>query len=330
MRAAAIRLAAPNPLVTLQDAGRVGAMRYGVSQSGPMDWARFALATRLAGDAPAAFEVGLAGAAFIAEGGPVRVAVAGPGFVVRAGEGERLSPPVRLVLDEGHTLSLAPGRHGMWAYVAVTGLEAGPPVLGSVATNARTGLGARDLSRPIPAARATPAPPALFTDPCEDAGDVALLPGPQHHLFAPAVQARIVAAPYRLSDRLDRMGYRLEGAALSAETHDIVSDGVVEGAVQVPGNGQPIVLCADRAPTGGYPKIAVVARADRPRLAQRRPGESVQFRWTDEADANARRRALAQALRAPAPRVRTSFEPEFLAAHNLVDGVWAGAGPLPD
>jgi len=126
---------------------------------------------------------------------------------------------------------------------------------------------------------------------------------------------------------VDRMGYRLEGPALAATTHDIVSDGVVEGAIQVPGNGQPIVLCADRAPTGGYPKIAVVARADRPRLVQRRPGETVQFNWQDEGSARRRWRDVAAAAQAPQPRVREAFAPEFLAAQNLVGGVWSA---LPD
>jgi len=328
VKRAAIRLLETNRLVTLQDAGRVGAMRYGVSQSGPMDWVRHALATRLAGDAPAAFEVGVAGAVFSAEGGPVQVGLAGPGFTVRAGEGESFAPPTRLVLHPGETLSLSPGPHGMWAYVAVAGMDPGQPVLGSVATNARTGLGARDLSRPFPAAPAAPAAPEYFTDPYEDAGQVGILPGPQHHLFREEVRARIAHAPYTLSDKLDRMGYRLEGEALEAETHDIVSDGVVEGAIQVPGSAQPIVLCADRAPTGGYPKIAVVARADRPRLAQRRPGEAVRFRWIDEAEALASRRAILKALAAPASRARRSFTPEFLAARNLVSGVWrAGESP---
>ncbi len=77
------------------------------------------------------------------------------------------------------------------------------------------------------------------------------------------------------------MGYTLEGPKVEAVSHDIVSDGIVEGAMQVPGNGQPIVQLADRAPTGGYPKICVIAAADRPRLAQRRPGDEVRFRWVD-------------------------------------------------
>jgi allophanate hydrolase subunit 2 len=84
---------------------------------------------------------------------------------------------------------------------------------------------------------------------------------------------------YRVGHRSDRMGYRLEGARLAHRGgHDIVSDGIPPGAIQVPGDGQPIVLMADRQPTGGYPKIGTVIRADLPKLAQTPPGGLVRFR----------------------------------------------------
>ena len=81
-----------------------------------------------------------------------------------------------------------------------------------------------------------------------------------------------------MTDCIDRMGYRLQGPPLPhARGHDIVSDGTVMGAIQIPGDGQPIVLMADRQPTGGYPKIGTVIRADLPALAQARPGTIVRF-----------------------------------------------------
>ena len=315
-------------LVTLQDSGRVGAMRYGVSQSGPMDRLRFRLATAIAGATEVAFEIGLSGARFRACG-TVRVALVGPGFVARVDDGNTHTAPVRLTLSDGEQLSLSAGRYGMWAYLAVAGLDPGAPVLGSVATNARTGLGARDFASPFPAIAASPEPAAPFTDPFDDTGPVAVLPGPQGHLFTEDVKDMLTAGDYAITPQVDRMGYRLEGTPLPARTHDIVSDGIVEGAIQVPGNGQPIVLCADRAPTGGYPKIAIVARADRARLVQRRPGEAVCFRWEDEAAARKRwETAMALAV-APSPRIRQDFPPEFLASTNLVDGVWAGPPEEP-
>ena len=155
-------------------------------------------------------------------------------------------------------------------------------------------------------------------------GPIGLLPGPQHHLFGEAARAAFTGGPYRLTEQVDRMGYRLAGEPLRAETHDIISDGIVEGAIQVPGNGQPIVLCADRAPTGGYPKIAVVAAADRPRLTQSRPGTDLSFRWLTLEEAHKRRQTILAALRAPPqPRLKSEFSSEYLFNRNLIGGVIA-------
>nr|WP_255720204.1 biotin-dependent carboxyltransferase family protein [Acuticoccus kalidii] len=298
-------------------------MRYGVSQSGPMDWVRFQLAIHLATDTSAAFEIGVAGAAFFAEG-RVQLAVTGPGFTARISGGRTATfePPLRLTLEEGETLTVTPGSTGMWAYVAVKGIDFGPPVLGSLATNARTGLGARDMGTAFPCPAPAFAEPALFDDPYPTGGTIGVLPGPQHHMFPETVRDRFAAEPFTLTDALDRMGYRLEGPKIEAIRHDIISDGIVEGAIQVPGNGQPIVLCADRAPTGGYPKIAIVASADRPRLTQHRPGDTIRFEWIDEAAARDRRRAIAERVTVLTPRVRNSFTSEFLAGRNLIGGVW--------
>ena len=323
-RGGRIAVVRTNPFVTLQDGGRRGAMRYGVSQSGPMDWVRFGLATTLAGAPPAAFEVGIAGASFSATG-EIALAVAGPGFSVRIG-GTTVAAPVRLTLADGATMEVLPGGHGMWAYVAVAGLDPGAPVLGSYATNARTGMGSRDLSAGFACALAEASDPELFADPYDDDGPVGLRPGPQSHMFSEDVRATLAGEAYRLTDAVDRMGYRIDGPRLKASSHDIVSDGIVEGAIQVPGDGKPIILMADRAPTGGYPKIAVLAAADRPRLAQRRPGDTVRFAWLSDADATARRRSLQDAIAKPQPRARVSFDTEFLASRNLVGGVWPGPG----
>ena len=324
MSGAHIRVVDPNPFISVQDGGRRGAMRFGVSESGPMDWVRYRLARRLV-DAPAAIEVGLGGARFTAEGGGVRVAITGPGSTVRLGEAT-LTPPVRLVIGEGETLAVTPGRTGMWAYVTVEGIDFGPPLLGSYATNARTGFGRRDLAKGFACAAVDNAAPELFVDPYDDTGPIAVLPGPQQHMFRDEIRERFAAEPFRLTDRIDRMGYTLDGPKVEAVSHDIVSDGIVEGAMQVPGNGQPIVQLADRAPTGGYPKICVVAAADRPRLAQRRPGDEVRFRWIDVEEAGRLRRALVDAVARPVPRVRDRIDAQLLARVNLVGGVWGEHG----
>lgn len=321
---ATLEFVSVNPLVSVQDVGRRGAMHIGVSESGPMDWARHRLALRLV-DLPAggpAVEVGLGGLAVAAHGGPVRLALTGPGFKARTREGS-WTAPVALTLAPGDRLEVSAGSDGLWGYLAVADADWGAGVLGSHATNVRTGLGARDFAAALPcAAAARLDAPVEYIDPLSG-GAVALLPGPQHHLFSNEAHAALGEEPYRLTPQIDRMGYRLEGPKLVAPGgHDIISDGIVEGSIQVPGNGQPIVLMADRAPTGGYPKIAVVASVDRPRLSQMRPGDTVRFAWSTREAALTRRRALASLVDQPQPRRRTVFSPQFLFERNLVDGVW--------
>ena len=330
---ARLRVIAAGPGASIQDRGRRGLLRYGVSESGPMDWARHALALGLAGAPPEApaIEFGLGGVTVEAEGGAVALGLAAPGFSAALEEAEgrtAIEPPVGLVLAPGARLVLSAGARGMWGTLAARGLDAGPPVLGSHATNARSGLGPPPLA-PGMAFECAEAPsgfsPRLVRDPldAEDGAALRLLPGPQHHLFDEAARAALVAEPYAVTARQDRMGTWLEGAPLRCPGgHDIVSDGIALGAVQVPGSGQPVVLLADRGPTGGYPKIAVLARADLPRLAQARAGEAVRFAWEAPERARAAHRALAEALADPEPRPRDRLTSRFLLSVDLVSGVW--------
>ena len=333
---ARLRVLAAGPGASIQDRGRRGHLRRGVSESGPMDWARHALALGLAGAPPEApaIEFGLGGLAVEAEGGAVALGLAAPGFAAAIEEAEgsaALEGPAGLVLAPGARLVLRAGATGMWGTLAARGLDPGPPVLGSHATNARGGLGPEPPTpgAAYPCAEApgaeAGAPPRLVRDPldAEAGAPLRLLPGPQHHLFDEAARAALVAEPYVVTARQDRMGTWLEGAPLSCPGgHDIVSDGIVEGAMQVPGSGQPVVLLADRGPTGGYPKIAVLARADRPRLAQARAGEAVRFAWEAVERARAAHRALAEAVAHPGPRPRTRLTSRFLLSVDLVSGVW--------
>ena len=124
------------------------------------------------------------------------------------------------------------------------------------------------------------------------------------------------------------MAYILEGAPIGhTKGFNIVSDGIAMGAIQVPGNGLPTVLMADRQPTGGYPKIANVIGVDLGRLAQLSPGARLSFQAVDVDAAVSLRRAEATALAAPVvcePLIRSDFSSEFLLATNLVGGVSAG------
>ena len=113
------------------------------------------------------------------------------------------------------------------------------------------------------------------------------IPGPQDHLFTPEALDRFFSAEYRVRATSDRVGCRLEGPALAhSGAAEIASDGMLPGCVQVPPDGQPIVMGADSPTTGGYPKIATVIRADRARLAQLVPGQArVRFVAVTVADA---------------------------------------------
>ena len=330
---ARLRIVRIAPGASVQDRGRTGYRRYGVSVSGPMDWARHELALRLAGCAPDApcIEFGPGGATVEALDESVLVAATGPGFrlEVKRPDGHRsgIDTPATVVLQEGATLSVTAKGSGTWGYAAWRGAEFGDATLGSRATNLRTRLGpAVPHDGTVYGAEPTGSrePPTRYADPVEDtARPIALLHGPQTHLFTDTALERLVEEAFHVTRAIDRMGYRLEGPRLEAAAgHDIVSDALTEGAIQVPGDGQPIVLCADRAPTGGYPKIAVVARADLPRLVQSLPGAELRFAWTTVEAARSATTALRAELAKPEPLARTTLDPTFLLTRNLIDGVW--------
>ena len=121
-------------------------------------------------------------------------------------------------------------------------------------------------------------------------GPIRVMLGPQQGHFKPESVVQLLTSAYKVSTQIDRMGVRLDGEALvhiSAQAADIVSDGVTPGVIQVPGNGQPIILLADCQTVGGYPKIATVICADLPRLAQLQPGQSILFCAVNAAQARA-------------------------------------------
>jgi 5-oxoprolinase (ATP-hydrolysing) subunit C len=335
---AALKLLATGPAVSLQDAGRFGLMRFGVTAAGPMDPLAFATANRAASAPPgaAAIEISLGGLELTAVGATVTVALAGGAFDISL-DGTALPPAVRLALEPGARLRVRAGPAGAWCYLAVGGRIDVAPMLGSVATHARSGLGGlggRALAAGDLLPLADPAPAelgaaALAAPWLERPGElIRVILGPQADYFAADQIAAFCAGPWRLSPRSDRMGYVLDGPRLGhAHGFNIVSDGIALGAIQVPGDGQPIVLMADRQVTGGYPKIATVIGPDLGRLAQRRPGAQLRFAAVTIADAVAARRAERAALQAPlqlAPVIRKTLSSELLLGINLIGGVTRG------
>jgi len=280
----------PGLLTTLQDRGRTGFEDRGVPPSGALDELSFAIANALVGN-PA----GTGALEFTLLGGQFQV---GPGGCVVAVTGDmevfiddQPVPPYQChVLRTGALLSVGRALTGARGYLAVAGGFAAQPVLGSVSTLLRGGLGGfagRALAKAdvlplaapsqyLPVAARAPAQRFL---PQGERRPLSVVLGPQQGHFSSAEIQRFLSLAFQVSGQSDRMGYRLSGPVLKhLKGFDIVSDAISTGSVQVPGSGHPIIAMHDRQTTGGYPKIATVIRADRARLGQLKPGDWLRFR----------------------------------------------------
>lgn len=304
-------IASIGPASSVQDGGRFGAQRYGLTSGGAMDRFALAAANTLVGNAAlsAAIEIGPLGAAFTARDGAIRVALAGaPRTAEVAGRSVALDTSVTLA--DGETLTLGFARGGSFSYLAIEGGILGEPMFGSLAVNARAGLGS-PYPRPLQAAdelrvaTASGAAERWIELPAVSNAPIRVLMGPQDDEFSDEARALFLNSEWKVSATNDRMGYRLEGPAIRhLHGHNIVSDGTVNGSVQVPGNGAPIVLMPDRGTTGGYPKIATVITADLGRFAQIPAGRGFRFEAIGMAEAQAAAKAFAELLRGLPDRLR--------------------------
>lgn len=339
MRPARLTIVRCGGLVSLQDGGRRGYQRYGLSASGAMDPLAMAAANVLVGNAKdaACIEFGLGGAALRAEGGPVRLALAGAVGAARL-DGHALLGSRSFLLSPGCELIVEPPSEGAFGYLALAGGFFAEAILGSRSLHLRAKLGGLH-GRPLRPGDAFPvdAPQdgpdrALDAVPLDRENPIRVLLGPQQGHFTGDGVATLLGGRFAVSHQADRMGYRLDGPRIAHGPggYNIVSDGTVAGSIQVPGNGLPIVLMADRQTTGGYPKIATVISADLRRLAQRRPGNCVRFEAVDLATATAAARERAAAIAILPGRMRdpAALEIERLSAANLAgEAVDAFADP---
>ena len=316
-------------MTSLQDAGRVGWRRFGVSDSGAMDRLALAHANVLVGNGPgaAAIEFTLMGGTFEAADGPVRIAVSGaPANVTVAGR--PLPSGQSATLQPGDAVTVGPSQAGVFMYLAIAGGFAVAPALGSLSLHPRAGIGGLG-GRPLQAGDELPLPGiepagpelALEPPPLQPAAPVRVVLGPQADHFGEEAVAAFLSSTYTISPEADRMGYRLAGPVIPhLHGFNIVSDGIVAGSVQVPGSGVPIVMMADHQTTGGYPKIATVISPDLRVLAQRRPGETITFQAISMGEAHelARERAaLVQGLAAKARPLSGEPDLETLLGANL-------------
>jgi biotin-dependent carboxylase-like uncharacterized protein len=338
---AALRFLASGLLTTVQDLGRVGYQHQGIPVSGALDAVSLTAANLLVGNAPAtaALEIAYQGPRFVVEAESVRIACAGAAAPIEllaaaeAGRPRRLEMLTSARLERGDQLRI--GAFAGVLYLAAAGGFDVPAVLGSRSTLVRAGIGGFN-GRPVQAGDRLPlcrsqaaeaeevrlaaldlSPPASFR----------IILGPQDDYFTPAALRLLTQTCYTVTPASDRMGMRLAGPRLEhSKGYNIVSDGIAPGTVQVPGNGLPIVLLADRQTTGGYPKIATVISADLPALGRLTPGASVRFRLVSIEEAEAARREQAALLGqlpqriVAAPRTARIDEAQLQGA-NLVSGM---------
>ncbi|WP_407164430.1 biotin-dependent carboxyltransferase family protein [Bradyrhizobium sp. ORS 111] len=298
------------PASSVQDSGRPGSQRYGLTPSGAMDRLALAVANTLVGNElfAAAVEIGPFGATFTARGA-VRVGLAGASRNADIG-GRAVTVNSSATLADGETLTLGFARGGSFSYLAIErGIE-GEPMFGSLAVNARAGLGS-PYPRPLQdgdeltTQAASGAAERRIELPATTDAPIRIVFGPQDDEFSEESKKLFLDSEWKISATSDRMGYRLEGPVIKhLDGHNIVSDGTVNGSVQIPGNGQPIVLMPDRGTSGGYPKIATVISADFGRFAQISAGRPFRFKAVTMAEAQAEASKFQELLRSLPERLR--------------------------
>jgi antagonist of KipI len=279
----------PGLMTTVQDEGRFGFREYGMPVSGAMDRYASTVANILVGNGPssAVLEMTLTGGVFRF----VRDAyVAVCGADMRGTlDGAPISNWSAFPVTAGSEMSFGPVVSGCRSYLAVRGGMAVPLVMGSRSTCLRARTGGF-LGRPLKSGdvlscgdvksklKKTRVLPRRFEPRYTESILLRVLPGPQEDRFSQEGISVFYSSGYRISPRNDRMGYVLEGPAIRHDKGaDIVSDALCPGAVQVPGNGQPIIMTADHQTTGGYAKIGAVIGPDLGRLAQARQGNVIRF-----------------------------------------------------
>ncbi len=320
----------PGLLTTVQDLGRPGLARSGVSPGGVLDRAALILGNRLLGNDPgeAALEATLLGPRLRFRGSTV-VALTGAALGASL-NGARLPrwQPVRIAAGDElafQPLSDADAR-GVRAYLCIAGGLVLAPVMGSRSTDLFGGFGGwhgRALRAGDALSLGAPGLPVdqilarrLAASPPEPGPSVKtrVVLGPQAERFTEEGVAAFLGSGYTVSPQADRMGMRLTGPPVThSRGADLISEGIAHGAVQVPGDGQPIVLLAARQTVGGYPKIATVIGADLDPLGQLRPGDSVHFAAVEPAEARAltlaSRAALGEDAVVTTPRAHAGWTP---------------------
>lgn len=305
----ALRVVQEGPLALVVDGGRFGVRHLGVTQGGAADWISFYWANWLLGNAAdaAALEIVIGGGLTLEAEQDAILALAGADLEARLDDSP-LAPGATFRITAGQRLTFSRPRQGLRAYLAVPGGFDAPEVLGSRSATAREQLGGHlgdgsalrsgnrlEWSGQQASERRLPFDPAKGITLV--GRQLALVPGSQIGHFTGVSLYRAFNAPWRIDDRADRMGVRLRGPELYCRLGSMISEGIPLGAVQVPPDGQPIVLLNDRQTIGGYPRLGALTPLSTACLAQCLPGEEVRLVATSSEQALARHRSCLNELR---------------------------------
>ena len=287
---------------TIQDRGRPGWERLGVSPGGPADWFSAAAANALVGNDP---DAALLECTLI---GPTLRFRRGAMVALMGGETATSENGIAFPVAAGAELKIGRVQRGLRTYLAVRGGIAVPRVMGSRAL-CQLGQFGGGFGRPLQAGDQlpignAPTPPSpqgggRFSQrlPLVGPWEVRVIAGPHRNAFAADDFARFLNTAFRVTPRADRMGMRLQASGLRLHPVEILTTPVTQGAVQVTPSGEAIVLLAEHQTTGGYPVIATVISADWPLLGQARPGDTIHFREASLAEAQRARGRLDSWLR---------------------------------
>ena len=340
---AGLEVIAPGLMTSVQDRGRFGYQALGISVSGALDPDSFDIANLLAGNEAdtGALEIRMLGPTLKVTADSVTVALAGTAIAIEvlAPEKERIAACRSVTLHKGQVFRVGVVGDSAVCYLAVHGGFDLPDVYGSQSTCMSAGFGGfngRILEQgdclPLRLSASASQSHRILRRPSnpDSSPVIRVIAGPQDDYFSTAGIETFFSTGYTVSQAVNRMGMRLEGAAVTHEKgYNIASDGIVRGAVQVPGNGLPIILLADCQTTGGYPKIATVISSDIPKLGRMMPGADVRFEAVsvEEAEAVAsehhkRKTALIESIESFSGSVQQLEH--LLMTQNLISGVTAG------
>lgn len=334
----ALIVVTPGPFSTIQDRGRLGFLRYGVTTSGAFDPLLHAIAHTLVGNQTswAAVEVTLKGDDFTIEGGNCRLAFAGD-FTVLI-DGKPSEPWRTYTLDAGQRISIGAAKRGLRGYLAAAGGFNLQPTLGSCSVHTRTGLGPFG-GRALAAGDRLPLNSVFPGGPDRRFNSSQLPPprttlrvvlGPQDHFFAREDIERFFGSEFEITPRCDRMGYQFKGPELVyRKDTQLISEGIALGSLQILGHGIVVATLVDRQTTGGYPKIATIITPDVRELAHIGTGTKIRFMPVTVEEAQAIRFGFEKEILGRiddhcADIGRELPTMERLFANNLISGISTG------